>query len=104
MKHVEQAIYDAKLPSITPQKLDTRTIKIPIPRMTLETISALYTTMQRKAEETRVQLRKLHQASLKRGGFKKHSVELEVFQNLTDRHITQIDDALLSLKTLASRK
>ena len=32
MKYVEQAIYDAKLPSITPQKLDNRTIKIPIPK------------------------------------------------------------------------
>ena len=32
LKYVEQAIYDAKLPSITPQKVDSRTIKIPIPK------------------------------------------------------------------------
>lgn len=32
LKYVEQAIYEAKLPSITPQKVDSRTIKIPIPK------------------------------------------------------------------------
>jgi len=32
---------------------------------------------QREAENTRVQLRKHHQASVKKGKFGKHSVELE---------------------------
>ncbi|KAL0958417.1 hypothetical protein HGRIS_000558 [Hohenbuehelia grisea] len=104
MKHVEQAIYAAKIPSIVPQKLDDRTIKIPIPRVTLETITALYTAMQRKAEDTRMQIRKQHQASIKRGKFEKHSIEVEVFQKLTDRHIAEIDAALLPLKKLASRR
>lgn len=32
MKAVEQAIYSAKLPHIVPQRLDSRTLKIPIPK------------------------------------------------------------------------
>ena len=32
LKSVEQAIYEAKIPGITPQRLDSRTIKLPIPK------------------------------------------------------------------------
>jgi len=38
---------------------------------------ALYAAAKRKAEEMRVQIRKQHSLSLKRGKFEKHSVELE---------------------------
>lgn len=48
-----------------------------VSRPTVEAKTALYTVAQRKAEETRVQIRKQHQASLKRGKYDKHSVELE---------------------------
>jgi ribosome recycling factor len=37
----------------------------------------MVTAVSRKAEDVRVQIRKLHQASLKRGNYKKHSIELE---------------------------
>ncbi|KAF4607804.1 hypothetical protein EYR40_000139 [Pleurotus pulmonarius] len=77
MKHVEQALYAAKIPNVVPQKQDDRTIKIPIPRPTVEARTALYTAATRQAEDSRVQLRKHLQASLKRGKFEKHSVELE---------------------------
>lgn len=43
----------------------------------MEARGSLYTGAQRKAEEIRVQVRKQHQASLKRGKYAKHSVELE---------------------------
>jgi ribosome recycling factor len=32
MKAVEQGIYSAKLPNIVPQRQDSRTIKIPVPK------------------------------------------------------------------------
>lgn len=39
--------------------------------------TSLQTTAQREAENSRVQLRKLHQASIKRGKYAKHSPELD---------------------------
>lgn len=32
LKHIESALYDAKLPSVVPQRVDSRTVKIPIPK------------------------------------------------------------------------
>lgn len=32
MKQVEKGLYDSKIPNIVPQKHDSRTIKIPIPK------------------------------------------------------------------------
>lgn len=32
LKHVEKAIYSAKIPHVAPQRLDARTIKIPMPK------------------------------------------------------------------------
>lgn len=101
MKAVEQAIYAAKLPNIVPQRLDSRTLKIPIPkwvpfsvirhttadvllvgRPTVEARNALVSTASRMAEDVRVQIRKHHQASVKKGKYEKHSVELEAVSRL----------------------
>jgi len=98
VKHVEHALYDANLPNIVPQRQDDRTIKIPIPKPTVEARTALYTSAHRQAEDTRVQVRKIHQASVKRGKFGKHSVELEQFQKLTDRFVGEVDKILTQLK------
>ncbi|KAG2151183.1 ribosome recycling factor-domain-containing protein [Suillus bovinus] len=98
LKAVEQALYAAKLPNIVPQRQDSRTIKIPIPRPTVEARNALTTTAQRMAEDTRVQLRKIQQASVKKGDYKKHSVELEEFQKLADRNTAEIDKILAHMK------
>jgi len=46
-------------------------------RPTVETRNSLQTVAQREAESTRVQLRKHHQTSVKKGKFGKHSIELE---------------------------
>lgn len=46
-------------------------------RPTVEARTALYTAARAKAEDTRVQVRKLHDASLKRGKYEKHSIERE---------------------------
>jgi len=104
MKLVQQALYDSKLPNIVPQRHDSRTIKIPIPKPTVEARSALYTAANRKAEEIRVQIRKHHQASLKRGKYGKHSIELEEFQKLTDRYMGEVDKILADLKKATGSK
>ncbi|KAH7910145.1 ribosome recycling factor domain-containing protein [Hygrophoropsis aurantiaca] len=101
MKAVEQAIYNAKLPSIVPQRQDSRTIKVPIPKATVETRTALGVTAQRLAEDARVQIRKAQQASVKKGKYEKHSVELEEFQKLTDRNVAEIDKILAQMKKAA---
>ncbi|KAG1871506.1 ribosome recycling factor domain-containing protein [Suillus subluteus] len=98
LKAVEQALYAAKLPNIVPQRQDSRTIKIPIPRPTVEARNALTATAQRMAEDTRVQLRKIQQASVKKGDYKKHSVELEEFQKLADRNTAEVDKILAHMK------
>ncbi|EPQ53424.1 ribosome recycling factor [Gloeophyllum trabeum ATCC 11539] len=98
LKHVETAIYDAKIPSVVPQKQDSRTIRIPIPKPTVEARHALYTTAHRLAEECRVQIRKHHSAALKKGKFDKHSKEIEEFQKLTDQQIAEVDKILTQMK------
>ncbi|KAF5351122.1 hypothetical protein D9756_008223 [Leucocoprinus leucothites] len=98
MKLVERALYDSKIPGVVPHRQDERTIKIPIPKPTVDARKELFAGAKRKAEEIRVQVRKQHQASIKRGKYEKHSIELEEFQKLTDRHIGEIDAILASLQ------
>ncbi|GLB39253.1 putative ribosome recycling factor [Lyophyllum shimeji] len=75
-----------------------------MPKPTVEARLALYAGALRKAEEIRVQVRKQHQASLKRGKYAKHSIELEEFQKLTDRYIGEVDKILASLKKATGAK
>ncbi|RPD65659.1 ribosome recycling factor, partial [Lentinus tigrinus ALCF2SS1-6] len=98
LKYVEQAIYEAKLPGITPQKVDNRTIKIPIPKPTVETRNALYTTASRQAEDVRVQMRKLHQALLKKVDVEKKSPDMATYQALSDKFMGELDKILAHLK------
>ncbi|KAK0490403.1 ribosome recycling factor [Armillaria novae-zelandiae] len=100
LKHVEAAIYDAKIPSITPQRQDTRTLRIPVPKPTLDAKSSVVTAAGKKAEEARVQCRKLHQTSVKKGKYEKRSVELEVFQDLLDKYVSEIDKILVDMKKM----
>ncbi|PBK88253.1 hypothetical protein ARMGADRAFT_1084890 [Armillaria gallica] len=80
LKHVEAVIYDAKIASVTPQRQDTN-IENP----------------WKKAEDTRVQCRRLHQASVKKGEYDKRSIELQ-FQDLLDKHIADIDKIVADMK------
>ncbi|KAG9311511.1 ribosome recycling factor-domain-containing protein [Chiua virens] len=104
MKAVEQGIYAAKLPNIVPQRQDSRTLKIPIPKPTVEARNALVSTASRMAEDVRVQIRKHHQASVKKGKYEKHSVELEEFQKLSDKHIAEVDKILAQMKKATGNK
>ncbi|KAL1941749.1 hypothetical protein VTO73DRAFT_6749 [Trametes versicolor] len=98
LKYVEQGIYDAKIPSVTPQKVDNRTIKIPVPKPTVETRNALYTGAARTAEDARVQLRKHHQALLKKENIAKHSPDFSTYQALLDKSLAELDKILAHLK------
>ncbi|KAK0183822.1 ribosome recycling factor domain-containing protein [Armillaria mellea] len=98
LKHVKAAIYDAKLPSITPQRQDTRTLRILVPKPTLDAKSSVVAAAGKKAEEARVQCRKLHQTSVKNGKYEKRSVDLEVFQDLLDKYVAEIDKILADMK------
>ena len=82
----------------------------------------MYTSAKRKAEEIRVQIRNKHSASLKRGKYAKHSIELEEvypslsviafmsdnlsnsiqFQKLNDKYIVAVDQILLDLQKATS--
>ncbi|EIN08786.1 ribosome recycling factor [Punctularia strigosozonata HHB-11173 SS5] len=103
-KHVEDAILSARLPGITPQKYDTRTIRIPIPKPTVEARAALYTTAATQAEDVRNQIRKHRITAVKHGEYDKHSEEFEAFQKLADKSIEEVDKILANLKKVTSPK
>lgn len=71
-----------------------------MPKPTLGAKSSVVTAAGKKAEDARVQYRKLHQASVKKGKYEKRSIELEVFQDLIDKHIADIDKIVADMKTL----
>ena len=77
MKPVEDALYAAQLPGVIPQRVDERTIRIPIPKPTVDARKAVAAAAIKQAEETRQQLRKAHQAGVKKGKFERHSIEME---------------------------
>jgi ribosome recycling factor len=84
-------------------------------RPTVEARIALYTAAHRQSEDIRVQIRKIHQASIKRGKYPKHSPELAAvrlssaisnliliilsqFQTLEKTSIAEVDKILVGLK------
>ncbi|KAI0795404.1 ribosome recycling factor domain-containing protein [Abortiporus biennis] len=98
LKHVEQGIYDAKLPHVIPQRVDSRTIKIPIPKPTVEARMAFYTSAMKQAEDARVVIRKQYTTSIKKGQYKKHTPEQEEFQKLSDQFVAEVDKILADFK------
>ncbi|KAF8512667.1 ribosome recycling factor [Hysterangium stoloniferum] len=100
MKYVEKAIYAAKLPNIVPQKVDGRTIKIMVPRPTMEARSALLNTASKIAEDTRVQIRKTRDVVARKNSWKPrtHSEEIDRFQKLCDNRIKEVDQILNKAK------
>jgi hypothetical protein len=98
-------------------------------RPTVESRLALYSSAQKQAEEVRVQIRKHHQASVKKGAFKKFSIEIEgvrvvafrprfscgkdtnilitgsiQFQKLMEKHIAEVDSVLAAMKKTSGAK
>jgi len=102
IKHVESALYSSGIPGVVPHRLDNRTIKIPMPKPTIQARQEIFVAAKKQAEDIRVQIRKQHTASLKRGKYEKHSIELEEFQKLTDRHVQEVDKILANLQKATS--
>ncbi|KAN0127224.1 Ribosome recycling factor domain containing protein [Lactarius tabidus] len=98
LKHVQDALYDAKIQGVIPQRVDERTLRIPIPKPTVEARHAAYSTASKQAENARVQIRRHHQAGVKRGKYSKHSIEYEELHKLQDRHIAEVDTILARIK------
>jgi len=98
LKRVQDALYDAKIQGIIPQRVDERTLRIPIPKPTVEARLAAYSTASKQAENARVQIRRQYQASVKRGKYSKHSIEFEELHKLQDRHIAEVDAILARIK------
>ncbi|KAK0452009.1 ribosome recycling factor [Desarmillaria tabescens] len=55
---------------------DTRRLRVTVPKPTLNAKSLVVAAAGKRAEEARVQCRKLHQTSVKKGKYGKQSVEL----------------------------
>jgi len=98
LKHVQDALYDAKIQGVIPQRVDERTLRIPIPKPTVEARQVAYSNASKLAEDARVQIRRQHQASLKKGKYSRHSTEYHEFQKLQDRHIAEVDAVLAHIK------
>lgn len=135
-KYVEKAIYAAKLPNIVPQKVDVRTLRIVIPRSafppfrqwsavyvhvpyrpTMEARATLLNTASKTTEDTRVQIRKVRDTSVRKHKWKQRSDEVEQvsrrpcfrpcvlillrsaqFQKLCDLRIKEVDQILAKVK------
>jgi len=104
LKYVESAIFDAKLPGVMPQRLDSRTLKIPMPKATVETRNTMVTAAQRQAEEVRQLVRKQHSASIKKGNYRKHAPELDELQTLANQYLADVDKILSDIKKGAGGK
>ncbi|CCL99793.1 uncharacterized protein FIBRA_01815 [Fibroporia radiculosa] len=102
LKHVEGALYSAKIPGVVPHRSDSRTIKIPIPKATVEARHAVYTVAQRKAEEARMRIRKLHTQAIKNYG--KHALERDELQSLVSKYLGEIDKFLEEVKKSTGSK
>ncbi|GBE87548.1 ribosome recycling factor domain-containing protein [Sparassis latifolia] len=104
LKYVEQAIYDAKIPHVIPQKMDNRTIKVPMPKPTVESRNEMLAAAQKQAEDARVHIRKQQQASLKKGNYTKYSPQTEEIQSLTTKYLSEIDKVLADVKKSTVQK
>ncbi|THH29245.1 hypothetical protein EUX98_g4943 [Antrodiella citrinella] len=85
-------------------RVDSQTIKVPMPKPTVDARQALFTGAQRKAEECRTQIRKQQQLSIKKGAYAKRSQELDEtqFKELLDKFIGEIDKLLASFKKITN--
>ncbi|KAG8960230.1 hypothetical protein FRC03_006886 [Tulasnella sp. 419] len=101
LKHVEKAIYAAKIPNCTPQKIDSRTLRIPMPRPTLESIAAFVKTSSTLTEETKVKIRSAREGAVKvvsKLGCDKKSPEMAEIQKITEKWSAEAEVAFQKFK------
>jgi len=104
LKHVEQAIYEAKLSGIIPQRSGSETIKIPLPKPTVEARTALHATAQQKGEDAKIHIRKAMEDNIKKGGYRKHHPEYDAYHKLADKYFAEMDKILNGFKQKSSPK
>ncbi|KAB5589034.1 Ribosome-recycling factor [Ceratobasidium theobromae] len=103
MKDVEKSIINAQIPNLTPQRADARTIRIVVPKPTMEARQTVATAAAKLAEETKVKIRTSRESGmkeLKKMGHAKHSKFVEEMQKATDNHTKEVDAALAKLKKM----
>ncbi|TDL24602.1 ribosome recycling factor [Rickenella mellea] len=97
-KHVEKALYAAKIPNVVPQKVDHRTIKVPLPKPTVDARTEFVKIAAKQAEDVRVQLRKIESVGIKRAAPAKHSKNYEQFHKLMKNYSEDLNTILTSMK------
>jgi len=98
LKSVERALYAAKIANVVPQKVDNMTLKLPMPKPTIESQRALVATAAASAEETRVILRNLRGTGIKRAKLPKHDSGIDEFQKLMDKYVVEVDKLFEKMK------
>ncbi|QRV82005.1 ribosome-recycling factor [Ceratobasidium sp. AG-Ba] len=105
LKYVESSIVDAQIPNMIPQRADSRTLKIPVPKPTMEARQSVATAAARQAEDAKVKIRTSRESGmkqLKKMGYDKNSKPATDMQKATDHHTKEIDTALAKLKKLVA--
>ncbi|KAF8755492.1 Ribosome recycling factor [Rhizoctonia solani] len=101
MKDVESSIINAQIPNMNPQRADARTLRIVVPKPTMEARQAVVTNASRMAEDTKVKIRTSRESGmkdLKKMGHAKHSKFADELQKATDKHTKDIDALIAKLK------
>ncbi|KAG8950354.1 hypothetical protein FRC04_007796 [Tulasnella sp. 424] len=101
LKAIEKGIYHAEIPHCVPQRADGRTIRIPMPKPTLEDRASYVKTASKQCEETKVKIRSANTAGLKsltKMGYEKRSSELVEMQSLSDTNVGEVEKIFQKIK------
>ncbi|CAE7209874.1 unnamed protein product [Rhizoctonia solani] len=101
MKDVEASIVSAQIPNMNPQRADARTLRIVVPKPTMEARQSVVAAASKMAEDTKVKIRASRESgmkTLKGMGHAKHSKFADELQKTTDKHIKDIDGLVAKLK------
>jgi len=99
LKYVEKAIIAAKIPHVVPQRgSDNRTLKIHMPKPTVDARAVLVKTAAKQAEDVRVQVRRHGQTAVKKGSYQTRGYTAEKFQELVQKQVGAVDEMLTGMK------
>ncbi|KAF8595527.1 ribosome recycling factor [Ceratobasidium sp. AG-I] len=104
LKDVETSIVGAQIPNMIPQRVDGRTLRIAVPKPTMEARQSVATAASKQAEDAKVKIRASRESGmkeLKRMGYNKNSKFADEMQKVTDNHTKEIDATLAKLKKVA---
>ncbi|KAG9123510.1 hypothetical protein FRC07_014843 [Ceratobasidium sp. 392] len=105
LKDIETSIVNAQLPNMIPQRADTRTLRIVVPKPTMEARQAIATVASRQAEDAKVKIRTSRESGmreLKKMGYDKNSKVASEMQKVTDHHTKEVEAALAKLKKMVT--